>query len=302
MSKSKTFKIDPNLNPGYYAKRDIELMQANNFKDYYNKRHGQPPKKSAQKDRVDRINDYVEDLVDKALNNDVPKFISKIDVSVNFRYNSFNICIGKQGTSKTTSVMKELIKLSMLPNDYHMILYVTNNSSDDTVNSLKDYIEIPMIKTNYESIEDQFEELIQLKDEYNKMVDGEIPKDSSILKPLMIKNFNKKRLHTFILFDDAAFIFDKKSKSQFKRWLLQCRHLNVTAFCCLQSWTSIDNRLKEQLSSIYLFKGFSKERLQYIHRQINLDIDFDEFYNLYQRLKKYSKLVIDCIDGTFKIV
>ena len=97
-------------------------------------------KKSAQKDRVDRINDYVEDLVDKALNNDIPKFISKIDDSVNFRYNSFNICIGKQGTSKTTSVMKELIKLSMLPNDYHMILYVTNNSSDDTVNSLKEYI------------------------------------------------------------------------------------------------------------------------------------------------------------------
>ena len=302
------FKLEPDFedmsdfDPRYYSKRDYELMQANNFKDYYTKLHGKPPKKKSSKDKVKEINDYVEDLVDKALNNGVKKFISKIDDSVNFRYNSFNICIGKQGTSKTTSVMKELIKLSMLPNDYHMILYVTNNDSDDSVNSLKDYIDIPIVKTNYDLINDQFEELIKLKDEYNKMVDGVIPKDSSILKPLLIKDFNKKRLHTFILFDDSAFIFDKTKKSPFKQWLLQCRHLNLTAFCNIQSWTSIDPRLKEQLSSIYLFKGFSRERVQYIHKQINLDVDFEEFWKLYQSLKKYSKLVIDCIDGSYKIV
>ena len=125
----------------------------------------------------------------------------------------------------------------------------------------------------------------------------------SILKPLMLKDFSKKRVHTFILFDDAAFIFDKKSNSEFKRWLLQCRHLNLTAFCCIQSWSTIDVKLKDQISSIYLFKGFSKERLQFIYRQLNnIDVDFDEFYNVYKNLKKYSKLIIDCISGEIKIV
>ena len=296
MSK-RVFKLDSK----FHAPRDFELYKANNFKDYYGRIHGRPVERS-QKDRVKDINDYVEDLVDKALNNNVPKFISKIDDSINFRYNSFNVCIGKQGTSKSTSVMKELIKLSMMPNDYHMILYVTNNDSDDTVNSLSQYITIPIVKTNYDEVEQQFENLIKLKDEYNKMADGLVPKDKSILSPLMVNDFSKKRLHTFILFDDAAFIFDKTKKSEFKKWLLQCRHLNITAFCCIQSWNSIDPRLKEQLSSVYLFRGFSKERLAYIHRQISLDVDFEEFYRLYQSLKKYSKLVVDCIEGSYKIV
>ena len=38
------------------------------------------------------------------------------------------------------------------------------------------------------------------------MVDGEIPKNKTILPYLYINNFKLKRLHTFILMDDAAFV------------------------------------------------------------------------------------------------
>ena len=56
------------------------------------------------------LDDIVDDVVSKELNNGVKKHISKIDPTVNFRYNSFNLCVGPQGSSKTTSVMKELMK------------------------------------------------------------------------------------------------------------------------------------------------------------------------------------------------
>ena len=45
---------------------------------------------------------YVNNILDNELNkNTSNKLISHIDDDVNFKYNSFNICIGKQGTGKT---------------------------------------------------------------------------------------------------------------------------------------------------------------------------------------------------------
>ena len=248
------------------------------------------------------LDSYIDSVVSKELNNGIKKHISKIDENVNFRYNSFNICVGPQGSSKTTSVMKELMKLSMVPHDYHMIVYVTDNDSDDTFNSLLKYVDIPCVKTDYAHVDQQFEVLAKYKDDYNAMVDGRLPKDEAILQALCINDFSKQRLHTFILFDDASFIFDNKTKSKFKSWFTKLRHLNCTVFACIQIWGSLDAKIKSQLSSVYLYKGFSRERLQYIYRQLPIDMGFEQFYQLYQQLPKYKKIVIDCLDSSLKVV
>ena len=203
------------------------------------------------------INEYVNDLLDYELNKDTSnKLISYIDKDINFKYNSFNICIGKQGTGKTTSILKELIKLSMKNIDsYHLIIYVSNNSSDDTFNNLYKYINIPIVKTDYEHIDKQYEQLIKLKDIYNKMIDGEIEKYKNILEALYINNFNLKRLHTLILMDDAAFVL-KNEKSKLFKWLCQLRHLNTTIFMCIQIWKSINPSLITQITRIQLFPGY----------------------------------------------
>ena len=258
-------------------------------------------------DNFDNFDEYIDSIVETELNNGVKKHISKIDDQINFRYNSFNICIGPQGASKTTSVMKELMKLSYVPNDYHMIIYVTNNDSDDSFNSLLKYVNIKCVKTDYEHFDKQFESLIKLKDEYNKMVDGKIEPDEGILEALCVDEVGfqwetaKKRLHTFILFDDASFIFNKNSKSKFKNWICQCRHLNITAFCCIQIWGSLDPQLKSQLSGVYLFKGFSRERLRYIFNQLPLDENFERFYQVYMQLPKYKKIIVDFQSNSYKI-
>ena len=137
--------------------------------------------------------------------------------------------------------------------------------------------------------------LIKLKEEYNKMVDGEIPKNKSILPYLYVNNFNLKRLHTFILMDDAAFVL-KNDKSPWFKWLCQLRHLNTTIFLCIQIWKSINPSLKTQITSIHLFPGYSRQQVNYIYNQICVDMNFEDFYNLYLQIRQRHKLIIDLVD------
>ena len=248
------------------------------------------------------INEYVNDLLDYELNKDTSnKLISYIDEDINFKYNSFNICIGKQGTGKTTSILKELIKLSMKNIDsYHLIIYVSNNSSDDTFNNLYKYINIPIVKTDYEHLDKQYEQLIKLKDIYNKMIDGEIENDKNILEALYIDNFNLKRLHTLILMDDAAFVL-KNEKSKWFKWLCQLRHLNTNIFMCIQIWKSINPSLTTQITSIQLFPGYSMQQVNYIYNQICVDMKFDDFYDLYVKIPQNHKIIIDLVETTLKV-
>ena len=246
------------------------------------------------------VNNAIDNIIDYELNTGRKKLISKISDNINFKYNSFNIFLGKQGTGKTTSILKELMKLSTIKNDYHLIIYVSNNSSDDTFNKLKNYINIPIVKTDYQHLNQQFEQLIKLKDTYNKMIDGETEKNPEILPELYINDFSKDRLHTFILMDDAAFVLKNENNPWFK-WLCQLRHLNTTVALCLQIWKSINPSLKSQITSINIFKGYSRQQLNFIYQQIAVDVDFNEFMRMYNKLNTRQKLIIDCVEGQIKI-
>ena len=249
-----------------------------------------------------KLNNYVDKLISKELSQDTSnKIISKIDKDVNFKLNSFNICIGKQSTGKTTSVLKELIKLSLKQKDkFHLVVYVSNNSSDDTFNNLYKYINIPIVKTDYEHLDEQFKELIELKDAYNKMVDEELAEDPDVLDALYVDDFSQKRLHTFVLMDDAAFVL-KDEKSPWMKWLCQLRHLNTTVFMCIQVWKSVNPCLKTQITSIQLFPGYSRQQVNYIYNQICVDMKFDDFYELYVKVPQKHKLIIDLVDMTVKV-
>ena len=111
--------------------------------------------------------------------------------------------------------------------------------------------------------------------------------------------FKAKRLHTIILMDDAAFVLKRETSPWFK-WLCQLRHLNCTVFLCIQIWKSINPSLKSQITSIYLFGGYSRQQLNYIYQQICLDMKFNEFYDIYTKLGKNKCLIVDMISGTLR--
>ena len=70
------------------------------------------------------LNKYISSLFSKK-DPSVKDQIEEIHPQIDFYYNSFNICLGKQGSGKTALCLKELIKLSKIPNHlYNLILYV----------------------------------------------------------------------------------------------------------------------------------------------------------------------------------
>ena len=266
-----------------------------------------------------QLNNVVNEILTTELNEDITKqsdkMICEIHPEINFKYNSFNVCIGKQGTGKTTSVLKELIKLSLLNDNsekedmnldkYHLIIYVSNNSSDATFNSLYKHISIPIVKTDYENVDKQIENLIKLKDTYNSIKDGKMSVSDlgvggvdELLKSLYVSDFTRSRLHTFILLDDSAFLL-RNENSKWNKW--QLRHLNFTVFMCLQIWKSINTSIKSQISTIHLFRGFSRQQVNYIYQQISLDMEFNDLWKLYLSIPKNKKIIIDLIEGTVKI-
>ena len=240
-------------------------------------------------------------LIDETLNNtNVNKYISLVHPNLDLKYNSFNIAIGKPGTSKTTTFMKTMIKMCQFPNNYHMILYVSDTDTDDTVNSLMQYISIPMFRVTYDQFLDKFEKLIKLKQQYwqaiksnNKQVAGEIG------KLLFLKKLTPN-IQTMIFCDDAGWVFDKKSP--FNKYLCKLRHLQCTFWLNIQIWKSLEPMIRSLITTVYICKGFSRQQLQLIYRQLAVSEPFESFYRKYMSLQDYQKLLVDNQDSIVKII
>ena len=125
----------------------------------------------------DELDYELDKLIDNELNNsNINKYISLINLNLDLKYNSLNIAVGKPGTSKTTTFMKAMMKLSQFPNSYHMILYVSDSNADETILSLLKFVSIPMIRITYGDFLNKFVELVKLKQEYWKALGEKIRK------------------------------------------------------------------------------------------------------------------------------
>ena len=223
--------------------------------------------------------------------------MTKIHPDIYVKNRSINLLVGKPGTSKTTSICEELIKISALNiPEFHLIIWVNNTSSDKTVNTYKNFIQIPLIQLDYDTFNDVYPKFLQMKDDYNKMINNEIPKDHSILDALYIDNFTTKPLQTIIILDDAVNVL-KDTESFLAKSLYRTRHSNTIFFIAIQIWKGITAQLKSILNSVWIFGGFSPQILHHIHNQISTDMSFDEFKYRYDQLKKYQKLIFDLSTG-----
>ena len=247
------------------------------------------------------LDDVIDDIIDNELNSsNVNKYISKVHPDLDLKYNSLNIAVGKPGTSKTTTFMKTMMKLANYPNTYHMIIYVSDLDSDDTMIKLMKYITIPIFQVSYSDFIEKFEALIKQKQLYWK---AKREKNNVEIKQLANVLFLKKpiqNVQTMIFCDDAGWVFDKKSP--INKYLCKLRHLQCTFWLNVQIWKSIDPSVKSLITSAYICKGFSRQQLQNIYRQLSVDGDFNTFARKYSTLQCYDKLFIDNQDSILKIV
>lgn len=225
-----------------------------------------------------------------------------IHPEVLIRHRSINLLVGKPGKGKSSAICEELIKLGQLNiNELHLIIWVNNTGSDQTLQSLSKHINIPIKQITYEAFDKVYPKFIELKEEYNKMIRGEIPKDFDILEPLCIDNFTSRPLETIIVLDDAVNIL-KETDSYLAKSLYKTRHTNCIFFIAIQIWKGITAQLKSILNSVWIFDGFSSQILHHIYNQITTDVDFDDFKKIYNRLRKYEKLICDCNSGNLIVM
>ena len=138
--------------------------------------------------------------------------ITSIHPEVYLKYSSVNVFMGKQGTGKTFTLLKELVKLSLIKSDVHLIVIVTRDGrQDDTLETVKDNITIPCVYVSYDNVIEYLHELVFYKLVYNKVISEHL-EDSiceeqrdEILSALHIPDFTKQSLQEVIVFDDAAY-------------------------------------------------------------------------------------------------
>ena len=236
--------------------------------------------------------------------------ISKIHDEINIYYNSVNIAVGKQGSGKTLSDLKEIIKISQVCPITHLLVYIskTGQKLDPTFESLKPLINIPIVYVKEDEAEDYIKTLLAYKQLYKEIVNNNLENDiideqkEQIFDILHINEFSNENLHTIILLEDIA--NNKKllgnEKSYFNHLMTTCRHNHISFFLNVQFWKSLSSTIKSNVSTVFIFGTYSKQQLHYMLYQIPLCIPFDELYKEYQQLAKNDKMIVDCNTGDVK--
>jgi hypothetical protein len=75
----------------------------------------------------------------------------------------------------------------------------------------------------------------------------------------------------------------------------------LTFFFATQFWKAIPTELKSNAVTIYIFRDFSKQQVDYILHQTPLKYDKNKVYAYYQRLRDHDKLVVDTVSGSITV-
>ena len=203
--------------------------------------------------------------------------IETVHPQIHFKYNSLNIFLGKQGVGKTSFMMTELIKLSELPGCiYDKIVYITNGSTDDlTFNTLKTLIKIPILGLSFIDATTELSNFFSTRED--------------------------KIHHTFVIIEDASF-FLMKDNPILVDWICKLRHLRLTIWINLHVWRSISTMIKTQITTLFIFKGYSKEQLQQMYRQSCVDADFRAVHYMYTTLGEHEVLKMSNIEGKMLVI
>lgn len=247
--------------------------------------------------RVSKVNQSLTGLVNEKLTNILAakstdhELQSEIHPEINFKRNSVNLFIGRRGSGKSFNVLREMMKLSLLPNlgNYHQFIYVTDKRNDQTFLKLMGEIHIPIKLVSYSMIERELRELIENKLAYEQICEvvrktDREPTDEcayDILNALDLDDFSEPNIHTAIFYDDAVNVFRKKEGFCFKQ-LFENRQPKITYFLCIQDPFLIEPSLKQNLDTLWLFGGFNRQKFCGLYPQLSSPLDLDELWGRYQ--------------------
>ena len=237
--------------------------------------------------------------------------LRKID-NTDLYANSVNVYVGRPRSGKTFQALHDVI--SMVRNDpcVHMLVYINESGQidDDTFERFEELITTPIIYVKYADYEKFLKRIAQYKNIYNRIKDtnlplSEIPDDvrKDLFKTLCISDFSRPHLHTLIMTEDATNAKElRKADSYINDLLTRCAHTQFSFFILIHYWKALTTNIKANLSTIYIFGGYSRQQLTYMLYQMNIPASINEIAQYYSQMPRYGKLIIDCNECDFMIV
>jgi hypothetical protein len=224
--------------------------------------------------------------------------------------NSLNVFVGRQRSGKSYQAIQEIIKISRVDPNAHLVVYINENgtSDDDTFKRFKELIELPIAYVKYSEAEKFLKKLIEYKEIYNNIktehAEKEIPKEClpELLDNLYIDDLDKEHLHTLILMEDATTQKTVKDSTNYVNHLMtKCAHIQCSFFVLIHYWKALTPNLKSNIYTVYIYPGYSRQQLIYILYQTNLPDSNKDVYEIYRKLKGHQKLVVDCNEFSYSI-
>ena len=218
--------------------------------------------------------------------------------------NSVNVYVGRPRSGKTYLALHDIISVVRADPCVHLLVYINESGTcdDDTFDRFQQLITVPIIYVKYDQCEKYLKQLLEYKNIYNKikssnMHTSEIPTSvkTELCENLFIDDFKKDYLHTLILTEDAtnAKVL-RKPDSYINDLLTRCAHTQFSFFILIHYWKALTTNIKANLSTIYIFRGYSRQQLTYMLYQMNLPVSVKELWNSYAGMDEYGKLMIDC--------
>jgi hypothetical protein len=201
---------------------------------------------------------------------------------------------------KTFSVLKELIKLSQLPNQcgYTTFLYVSDKTNDATVNELINNIKLRVRIVGYNQILPILHDLIDAKSAYSDIlnknlqdhVSDETKKD--LFETLDLLEWIDKTPHTAILLDDAINILKDNKFKQLRDLLFQNRQPRLTIFICAQDMFGIPVQIRRNCDSTWIFAGMT-DKIMFSMIMNQVELNGRDWWETYNELNFRDVMIVD---------
>jgi hypothetical protein len=256
-----------------------------------------------QRKRMSGLNELVNAKIHKAISgiNKAEQLQSVIDPELNFRRNSINLYIGRRGSGKTFNVLRELIKLSHLPNygGYNSFIYVTDKTNDSTVNELLGLIELKTRVVSYTNMLPFLNDYVDAKTAYEEIVEKGLQNDvTDACKKDMFESLDVtdwvKTPGTIILYDDAINIFKNTKYKDLLNNLFRNRQAKITYFLCMQDGFGLPVNVKRKLDGCIVFGGFNDmQMLNTLFRQLSGGDNLQGLLFMYKQLINREGLIFE---------
>ena len=226
--------------------------------------------------------------------------------------NSVNVYVGRPRSGKTYLALHDIISVIRNDPNVHLLVYVNEKgeSDDETFQRFQELIDVPIMFVRYENCEGYLKRLLDYKNIYNKIIESrmdtrKIPSEviEDLFSHLFIEDFERPHLHTLILTEDATNSkVIRKADSYINDLLTRCAHTQFSFFILIHYWKALTTNIKANLSTIYIFGGYSRQQLSYMLYQMAIPATMKEIFSQYSKMKRYDKLMIDCNSGNYRFI